>query len=260
MAQLLYFIPGVHTAGPALQAELGLDHTLGPGVTWGAIDRGPNDLGAGCLLAAASPDRPRLTVGERTWYPAGPEKPYWIGLDPAAPPTEADLRRDGFPLIAGADVELADGRPWHIPIARFFDGRTNCPVLWGLDHTTGELAERLDPAGQVFWDLAAEFLTAYAGLRAGELANSETDAAAGRIPSDPPAAGIAYTRVLEIATAALAVNYRVGRFEILALELLASDTALAVCKVFSDFAGLEALMTRAADQQKKNIPGSTPAA
>jgi len=267
--QFLYFIPNIVHASGAVLAALGLDARLGT-VAQGPVDKGPAPSGGagGCLAASGQGDPPAMHAADERlrWVPvfarpsgagsavaspsspavaspsspavASPSSPdasaanaapaYYLGWRPDEPPTADELARPR--PIPGRTVTLGDGGEWLTPVARSVDGRFGVDVTYGLD---ADGREAMTPVARHrrLWELASEAATAYLD----------------------PDRGLGHAEALELAIEALAANYRLGRPEILALGLLASDTVLEIVRIVTGIA--DALD---GDAKKNSTPGSGP--
>ncbi len=251
MAQFLYFVPGQVAAPPDLLADIGLAKVVGPGgVEFAPVEKGPAGEPGVVMTPGGGPRRGMgIVPAAQMWFPAGPEKRYWIGFDQEDRPGPEDLRREEF--IEGADVVLGDGNLWHIPIARFFDGGTNLPVGFGLDPETGEEVHRVVAAHRGLFDLAIEWFNSYTGAEFDDQGNPVPPPAGNEEEAAEPA-GVTYSRSKEIAAEAIRTNYRAGVYELGALELFDTDNVVKVCKVLADIGSMEKLM---AEDGKKNGAG-----
>jgi hypothetical protein len=144
MAQPLYFLPdlraselaSVMLARPVLTARgllevfadvpLDSDHLVVnelPG-------RGPGDKAGTIITYNAEGDIPRRSgyyPQEQDWQPIGDGSLVWIGIDPAEPPTEKELRRRR--RYAGYSVELTNGDKFQLPVIRRDGGGTSLPTI-----------------------------------------------------------------------------------------------------------------------------------
>lgn len=258
MAGFLYFIPGLTGEDKAVIAPLGLYDRCSPGgLVTAPVPRGPTGgdnktLAVRGLLVAASvaPTKTplRLTDGWR-WAPVRIEDEdkigYWIGFDPVPDkrPGPADLVRPAAAPLPCVPVTLGDGRTWDIPVAlRPSDGIVcNLPMQLKYDADGVEVYDiEADYTG--LWEMAlettADICNAFepASDEDEDPASPETDSA---VASDETAKSrLSRHRISEILTAALAVNYRIGRPELIALELMNDSTngdAMAALCGFSDY-------------------------
>lgn len=135
----------------------------------------------------------------------------WVGVENDAPPTPQDLRRPA--LVRGYDIELLDGREWHVPVIRTPWDATHLPqaMLFDEHHKYSEpLLSQYQPVFDAFsevvsWFMGGEFL----------LANRP--------------------RALELNTLALGLNYRYGAHEARLLKLISTVNYLDVLAAAIDW-------------------------
>lgn len=186
------------------------DHLRGAGLgdllddvapSWHDFLPGP-DGGAGVACAWAT--RPILS-GEFEWQkqPAG----YWLGKAAGETPRPAWFARARQQL--GADVVLADGHAWQIPIAR------QLPEILRLD-AGGQWRGAVAPAYKAFYDLAWKALDWFVADASGTMWVSYQDGA-------------------DFIAQALAVNYRITRELASWLGLIRSDLFWPVARVVTEF-------------------------
>jgi len=216
MASFLYYIPGgqardfATAAVPREQidarlAEAGIGYAFEGRLAATDCSTGP-DNGGGCVLA--DPQRQaerqvRFRPDEQQWQPI-PGAAAWLGWwTDGERPGPADLQRDQ--IVPGYQLPLGDGRSWTIPLACESverDGQvTHEPALPRRYELTeaGEFRPGpIDPRYASLFELASRFWDAH-------------DAAGGESFefSDPEAA----LRILQH-------NYRIGRLELVTLNLL----------------------------------------
>ena len=154
---------------------------------------------------------------------------FWLGRPREDRLTPADLARPKLQL--GADVVLADGHVWHVPIAR------QLPQLLGLNDA-GEWTGVVVPQYRAFYDAA------WAALD--WLAPDETGVC--RVDAQQGA---------DFAAAALSINYRINRDVASFLGLLTSESIFEVSRAVIEF---DAIVAAGAAAQKKTAAASdTPA-
>jgi hypothetical protein len=145
----------------------------------------------------------------QVWTPA-PGKEFYIGRDLRVPITPIDLLRrepvDGHP------VEMDDGHLWMVPIVRLLFGGTQLPQR-----------PRMDANGE--WVL--EPMREYASL-------FEAAEAVWEVVYEAAQDVITNARECEIATQALAVNYRVSGVELTMLGVFTTATTSAVLMAMID--------------------------
>lgn len=231
MAQPLYFLPDIPTAalvGPdgslsrTLLRSRGLDeifcdvHNVNLDCSVNALSgRGPGGK-SGQVLCYQTPqgDLPRrigFYPDEQQWLEVGDGR-YWIGHDPADPPTAEDLRRPSR-LHPGYFLDAAGGN-WCVPIIRRPDDSTDLPRDLYYDPRTGELREPLKAAYERYWQETAEVLDF---LR---LKEPSTDA--------PRRVQIPKARALELAVRALGINHRFGQAEQAVLRVVDSQNYITI--------------------------------
>lgn len=244
-----YFLPNATAAPETLIEALGLRAMLGPvpyaqrPITSG----GPGGTG-GVVIAADPPGRgasPSYQPEGWRWIPArsdrqtGTEPPYWLGVSTTAPPTPAELVRPW--IVPGEGIELGDGNVWTVPQARLASRNgilmTGLPLAHGLSDD-GEEITTIAAEYARLWDLAGEV---WATCICVVLAQVREQGVEGLPDEPPPAEPMTPEREREIATAALAANYRVGRAEVLALGLLETRTTGAILRALVDFGGWQKL-------------------
>ena len=230
MNGFLYFVPNVPGVGDADFDALGIAGLNPRHREQGGIDRGPSGT-MGVMLKGSGDDKVLAYKAEcQTWIP-GPGKKWWIGFETDRPPGPADLARKR--MIAGQNVTLADGRKWHVPIARrhteeagryVYSVAEGIPCVFGLDSEGNDsiaIARAFDP----LWDAAGEFWLAFVGGA-----------------SDEDAETMTYERQLDIVALSLSTNYRLGLFEMKALGLVGTDTAAEICNILIDADGFAAII------------------
>lgn len=237
--QYKIYIPGESTFQDAHLHERGLgDLCRDGGPDWEQVARGPDDkagMVAQWRTGKVGVDAPDGCPKDWEWVAVPPDKSWWLGVNPAAPPSAADLARKN--QLRGVPITLADGRQWSIPIAM------GMPYRIGVDYETGEetgvvdqrytqyyqrafrhgslLAERqeeLAALNQVFFcvkltddemrELYTENMMKWAGIST--LPEMEQKLAI----------SIVFDESLDHAVDALAINYRLTRFMILHFQLL----------------------------------------
>ncbi len=215
----LYYLPGRRSI-PTLDQlkEIGLDCAFERTSTTCGVTGGPDD-GSGIVMC--QDPTPGVRVGyypnEQTWtkVPAGPNGPpqaYWIGWYTTKPPTPEVLAREN--QLPGRMVRLGDGQRWLIPSAR------QLPHVFRFtpgDGWHGEIAEAHA------WILP----------EADRVRSAYTKAAAAWLPGQPFWVDVE-AEDIDLAAKLLGTNYRVGAFELTALNVLQSDTVPAVLLAMLD--------------------------
>lgn len=141
----------------------------------------------------------------------------WLGKTAEQKLAPADFQRRQ--LHYGADVRMADGHEWHIPIAR------QLPHLLALDDA-GRWVGRVDARYQRFWDAAWAALDWFA-------------------PDSSGTCAVDFQAGAEFVALALSINYRVNARVSSWLGLIRSDLFWPVARAATDFDSLIAA------QQKK---------
>jgi len=234
MGHFLYYIPNVPAASEKDLAEAGAAH-VGP-VKIGQIDRGP-DGNAGILLAnAAANVRLRVDAENTRWIAPAAGRKFAIGYRPDDPPGPEELLRDD--AIGGRPVRLADGNEWIVPVARFASAMptTELGVVYGVTDG-GEPTSTIAAAQAELWDMAGELMEMlFAEAALAEEQKNNADAKMGDEAMTPE-------RGIEIATAALAANYRVTEIEVRALEILSAAGVAEIHRTLIDLEGYVKLAT-----------------
>lgn len=209
MSVPLYFLPGVTpdelVAGGRVRrtvleragvAEAFADVVADTQISYGQPSRGPADK-AGVWLAAlpssgAMPRLPGYYPDRQEWQSVGEDEwCAWIGIDPADPPTPAELRRRT--TYAGYAMRLVEGVDnFDIPIVRRDDGSTELArnVVFGAG---GRVEERIKQEYVALWNDLAEAC----GWVFGD--------------DDQADAGYKLRRGVELAVRVLGVQYRYDR-------------------------------------------------
>lgn len=196
MAGFLYFFEDAVSANGKQIEDFGLtDILVGGSFCYGQIDRGPNG-GKGVLVALKKADvKLRFDADVQEWQrvPAG----YWLGLDRSCPPGPDDLAK--AKQAFGDFAKLGDGNAWMIPVARVFGGGTNLMCNYGFD-ADGKVVPKLERLNERV-ALAADRIYNWYSF------NDETQA-------------MTRSESLQAAADALSINYHVGLYEAVFLNLL----------------------------------------
>lgn len=209
MGVMLYFLPDVRVVDEAEMAKRGLDALRGAALTHIGVSAGPGGK-RGLIAAAEVADATRVGYypDAQRWRPVANEA-YWQGFYRDDPPGPADLARSE--QIGGHTVTLADGNDWLVPVARSFPAGTRLPR-----------ALVLGPDGQ----LVMEALPRYA-----EISADAERVFAAFIEQDE---SLSYQDLWDIAARALAINYRLGPWELSALRLLDTNNVQDVLSALID--------------------------
>lgn len=216
----IYFFPNPATPliGRAEFEAAGLGYALpaAGGVESGPVAAGPG--GSPGLLAAVPPvngpavplayrpDAQRWRRGRTRWV-EGKELTWWVGCDTARPPGPAELERET--VYPGNVVCLRDGNEWIIPRATAIapERPSTLPRVLELAEDGDAVLTRVDPRFEALSLAAFGFWLDWSGQS--EEKDRQTAA-----------------EQLDLAVAALQVNYRVGKVEAIGLLSLLSTTQL----------------------------------
>lgn len=215
MAGFLYYFPGdaplsretLSAAGFALAnlAEVpGRECTNGP------------DKGTGWVFALSSPSTPdgiqplNVYRPEEQQWREGYDGKLWLGWQNADPPNRADLQRKVE--VSGRPVTMADGKAWMVPILRDRMGNAGLPATLapGPNRTVVQISV-LPEFGEL-WALVEELWRAVS----------------------VDSARLTQAELFAVACRALAMNYRVGPWEIAQLGLFTTDTLASVFAAIVD--------------------------
>ena len=213
MAGFLYFIPRNRQPTREYLAAIGFPFAACAAVPGAGTDQGPDGT-AGAIFTLGPPEHPTgkepvLGKGEKEWLPAYDEQ-VWLGWCKDDPPHPLDLQRRS--TLAGHNMTLTDGHAWIVPTIRTMDGR---PAV--------ESVLTLGPDGQCRFDRPAP---AYAGLWA--MIHRIWQQAQGQLP--PPTA----EECFECVASAMALNYRVSKWELAALGVFTDANLLRVFGAIAD--------------------------
>lgn len=222
-----YFLPGPGQRNAEQLLPLGvLPLVPGEGVASRALGSHAGGAGALCWIEAPGVSW-HYEPSAQTWRripkeASGQAFDYWIGWETATPPAPEALAR--AKRIGGKEV-AACGHMWHVPAPRLL------PQVYTLNED-GTQGLGVAPAYREAYRRAEAFIQAmYVN---------------GAIPFDDLLADVAL---------ALSLNYRIGRFELLALGALDTREALNVMRVAADTEAFEA-----AAKKKMAQVGTTEAA
>lgn len=224
MAGYLIFLPGrrggtvQHLRDVGLAALLAADD---PGPSFAdVLENGPD--GGGGLLAfwddTLHPDRtprPQILRETQTWEPAKPHGDlaagrFWLGCETDRPVRPCDLERRR--MQPGADVLLADGQAWHVPIAR------QLPCVLGLDDQ-GRVASQMKNAYVPFYESAWKTLEQFDFSQEGK-------------------ASIDHACGFDFAAQALGINYRLNRDVADFLKIIDTSALWEIPKAVCEFEAL----------------------
>jgi hypothetical protein len=206
MAGFLYYLP--HD-GPKTQAELeaaGFPHAEIIELPGGGVTGGPDGLNGhvsklrGPVVAGGHEPTIGYYAETQVWREILDGK-MWLGWERDNPPTPLDLQRPK--LREGHTVTLADGNEWIVPVIRTLVGEAALSPVLTCDRSGKVLRERVEPEFARIWDLTQR---AFAALQT--------------VPYE--ASKISDDEVVELYCSALAMNYRMSRWEVLYLGLLSA--------------------------------------
>lgn len=215
MAGFLYLIKGSHQAKdvtPDLIERHGLTYAFEGKPSLCGCRNLPPEFGGGEFTVLADPRSltdatAHFDASKQTWRKI-PKKEAWIGVVNASRPTPADLVRKR--MLPGGLVEMGDGTPWMIPIARRFDLQNGAVCL----SNALPCASRMNDAGE--W-IGGGVLPAFTRLN--EIAQGLFDLRYGDNESQF-AKAIGERVAPELAAEILGVNYRVSDIEVSELGLM----------------------------------------
>jgi hypothetical protein len=232
VAQPLYYLPGVSRKALAPDGNLvrsilgsrGIGDTfrdvIGIAADCGITDvtgTGP-DGGSGCILCyqtldGSLPESTGFDPDKQTWTEAeGVDGGLWLGLTNDSPPTPEDMRRKK--QIGGYSFPLGDGQTWTVPVLRRPDDSTELPTGMVIQ-PDGSIDEPVKAAYRQLWEDAGKIVGYF-----------YTDTNPDRQLDRPTA--------MSLAMRALGLNYRFGTHEQNLLQLLDSESFLAVVGMMVD--------------------------
>jgi len=242
---LLYYIPGASGSLDRDAAEAaGIGHAFA-GTSISSRECGGPDGGRGQVvgvdgsLVGYFPDRQTWTLA--AWLGDG----VWIGVDGDVEPES--LERDE--IVPGHLVTLADGRQWRIPVARMVSevgAFVALPTRRSLDESgkwvAGEVVERYSR----LWDYASRYWDAVFGS-AQEVADSDGE--------ERVSLTFDFDGQTDAAVEALSANYRIGKGEASALEILDDGSVSAILNALVDIPSLVELKKKRASDDSGSSGG-----
>lgn len=208
---LMYFVPQLDHATHQTLRQRGIEVAGQGPLQQIAVKGGPQDVGNGILVCFDSkPGRPlRYEPNAQTWKPIKGEDDiaYWIGWYTDAKPGPMQLARQHG--LGGRSVRLADGQEWIVPVVYLVNCECQLPRRYGIGD-----------GGQTEALVAQE----YRGLL--EKADQIMDAISQWRDSNKTDLVVDVAMLADALICGLGFNYRLGRAEVLALELL-DDKAIA---------------------------------
>lgn len=251
----LYFIEGQNTAAADIIAAAGLAYALGDGtaITTREALAGPGPKNRGGIVLAYGGDGKTdpASVGfwpdRQVWRPAGQAGGTYVGM-PAGPeaktqkPGPADLMR--AEPVGGYIVDLADGNPWIVPVARIFPEGTAFPQTLAIG-----------PEGQLVSEPIEEFAAAAGDAdRIWDAVRTDHD----MLEDGEEPTAIDDIEAFRMAVRALAINYRVGPAEVSALKILTTTNVLRVLACFVDYPAFAAAELADAKKNGEQAPDTGP--
>ncbi len=149
--------------------------------------------------------------GKQEWAAIQGSK-LWLGWERDHPPTPADLQRET--MYPGHVVTMADGQEWTVPIVQTIIGDAALPTIYGIDANGALLKNKVLPAFERLWDLTRRLYAAIENFDVTKITEPES---------------------VELLCSALALNYRVARWEVLNLGLLTVENKQRVFGAMIDF-------------------------
>jgi hypothetical protein len=242
MPQFMYLFPGLEgRPDDEFLTRRGLGHLCGTQMNTQRVYKGPAGVEGTIVMPHGAPASQRLGYypNEQKWQKAAaPGGEYWLAWPTASAPGPADLaRRD---QVQGHDVTLADDRLWKVPIAISIHAGTPLPRRFVLNEDgslTVPVMSEYEKLSEVAANLYADKHAIFAG--------------GGALAYDT------YEKQFTTAATVLAMNYRVGFFEVAALGLIDQRNILQVFDAVIDWPTAVALAgapVEAVSEQKKNTP------
>lgn len=239
MAGFVYFVEGRQGLRPEELNTLGLKHVAdGAGFKRAPGQAPARGRAAGLYLCDSGGDLTSLS--ELRWEPYPGSPTVLVGWDSKSPPGPEDLRRGE--QLDGHEVELAGGRRWLVPVARYPRGDTPLPrrLQWdGKAWADGEIEERF----RELWVGAERVWGEIVGAAEGD------------------GAGIAEVTLGEsadLASLALSINYRVGPGELSLLGLLTTANQADVVLSVVDWPSVKLFLKGAPPLGNSEGPGCEP--
>ncbi len=236
MAAFLYFFPGRRdvTTADSLPDNCGLSDVLnGAGFTYGTIvQNGPDNHGGNIVSVRAEPGGTQAECiyqpATQTWVRcvnAAKETTHYLGFETANPPRAVDLIRGE--TVNGSRIMLG-GQQWLIPVVQAGSKFNTLPKTFQMKD--GELFTVAKPE---YADLQT---TAEAIFRHYVFKEAES---------------VTFQTVFEYVVGLLRINYRVGRYEVCALNLIDTQN---VMKPVEASLGFDAYAAELDAQKKTDTP------
>lgn len=223
MSVFQYFLPGlepVHVSRWSLQDSplasvlkdcLRTEQDYGDRIAVSGCTKGPTGTSGSvvCAMPVSGENVERIGYypDHQTWRSCD-DGAFWLGYEPDNRPTPETLRR--VIIVDGYEIQLGDEQVWMCPTIREMHGDPRVPRAWGLDDS-GEFAEIVLAEYQDDWQMAGEMFDIVFG---GE--------------------GCTISQAFDYAVKCLAINYRLGRHECSALELITSENYVQISRAAID--------------------------
>lgn len=236
MLSFLYYVPGLKADVPPERLLENL-RAAGLGHVFDSINfarrgaRGPDGLDGvmACVDSGSNGSATRLgyypdeQVWEKDPLERGESGCVWIGYFKSAPPGPMSLAKPE--QMGGHQIELADGNPWLVPVARYCTGEPAFPRRL-----------RVKPGGRVVVD---SVVPKYEDLsrRAEEVWEKVFPTLIGEEASEEIT--ISIDDEFGLAAEALAVNYRIGLAEASILGLFTTDNVARVILALLDWPSVQ---------------------
>lgn len=220
MAQQLYYVPGTKfRPSKEVLEECGLDYVSEDLAGHVGTNKGP-DGGIGVVISLSlSPGAKDGMIGHypdaQKWTKCNSGK-FWIGTQNDSPPTPKDLQRKE--LLESHPVKLLDNNDWMVPIARKFDSGMALPESLSLT-SEGKVVFEILPKYISFSKRGEDvFNDFYSSFMAGGDERRITT----------------WEEELDIATEALALNYKVSKWELAAFKLISTQNISSIFMAIID--------------------------
>lgn len=204
MPQFTYFIEtGRQACSPGDLRDAGIDYAMWSPSAFSHLLTTSGPEGKGGMLVQCLPDGASTMVryepDKQSWRkgPGVPPK-YWVGVDNDAKPGPDDLKRQR--VYDGTPVRLLDGNDWIVPRCfGYLEGRdATLPRLLDVADDGETVVTRVHPRYQKLCDDAFRWWKQFTG----------------RLPENEH---LKPAGMVQLALEALAVNYRIGKVEAIAL-------------------------------------------
>ncbi len=227
----LYFLPSPNARAvtPQEMIAAGLGYALGETNHVAARHTTAGPGGPGHIISCDEKLEPIYKASEQTWRPGKAGK-FHVGYITAQKPGPADLAREK--VYDGQKVRLLDGNDWVVPrcFAILENRSPTLPRQLDLAADGETVVTRIHPRFEKLCDDAFTWWQIWSGQSKTEMSGSA---------------------MIDLAIDALAVNYRLGKLEALALlQLFSTDEHGLVLRAIIDADEVEAYI--AASKQKKS--------